>query len=94
MQGNLARAGASAGLALLDYDLDGDLDLYVVNGWRLDGAAVIDRGANALYANRGDGTFVDVTAATGVGDDGWGTAVTVPHFHTQPASTLSRLTAA
>ena len=66
-----------AGIALLDYDVDGDLDLYVVNGWRLDGAEVVERGANALYRNNGDGTFVDVTEAAGVGDRGWGTAVTV-----------------
>ena len=66
-----------AGAALLDYDLDGDLDLYVVNGWRLDGVEVVDRGGNALYQNTGGGAFVDVTAATGVGDRGWGTAVAV-----------------
>lgn len=66
-----------AGIALFDYDLDGDLDLYVVAGWRLRGAEVIERGTNALYANDGSGRFVDVTEAAGVGDDGWGTAVTV-----------------
>ncbi len=66
-----------AGVALFDYDLDGDLDLYVVNGWRLDGAEVVERGANALYQNSGEGVFVDVTEDAGVGDRGWGTAVTV-----------------
>jgi hypothetical protein len=65
------------GLALLDYDADGDLDLYLVNGWRLDGARVVERGRNALYRNRGDGSFEDVTQAAGVGDDGWGCGVAV-----------------
>jgi len=65
------------GLALLDYDADGDLDLYLVNGWRLDGAQVAERGRNVLYRNRGDGSFEDVTDAAGVGDDGWGCGVAV-----------------
>ena len=65
------------GLALFDYDGDGDLDLYLVSGWRLDGARIAERGRNALYRNRGDGVFDDVTARAGVGDDGWGTGVAV-----------------
>jgi hypothetical protein len=65
------------GLALFDYDLDGDLDLYLVNGWRLKGAEVKERGRNALWRNKGDGTFEDVTEAAGVGDDGWGSGVAV-----------------
>ena len=65
------------GLALVDYDGDGDLDLYLVNGWRLDGARVAERGANRLYRNRGDGTFEDVTGRAGVGDEGWGSGVGV-----------------
>jgi enediyne biosynthesis protein E4 len=65
------------GLALLDYDGDGDLDLYLVNGWRLEGAAVVERGRNRLYRNRGDGTFEDVSAGSGADDDGWGTGVGV-----------------
>ena len=40
-----------------DYDNDGDLDLYLINGWR-----------NTLYKNNGDGTFSDVTDEAGVGD--------------------------
>ena len=66
-----------AGLALLDYDADGDLDLYLVNGWRLEDRRVAERGRNRLYRNRGDGSFDDVTEAAGVGDDGWGNGVAV-----------------
>jgi len=65
------------GLGLVDYDGDGDLDLYLVNGWRLEGSRVVERGRNRLYRNLGDGRFEDVTAAAGVGDDGWGTGVAV-----------------
>ncbi len=48
-----------------DYDKDGWLDLYVVNGVSppLDGDD-----ENTLYHNNGDGTFTDVTAETGTGD--------------------------
>lgn len=52
-------ASAPFGGAFGDYDLDGDLDLAVVS-W--DTAP-----ANRLYRNNGDGTFTDVTVASGVG---------------------------
>jgi len=68
------------GLALFDYDEDGDLDVYLVNGWRLEGASVLERGPNALYRNVGDGTFEDVTDEAGLGDAGWGCGVGVGDF--------------
>ena len=43
-----------------DYDLDGDLDLYV-SAWI---------GPNRMFENRGDEAFIDVTAASALGDDG------------------------
>ena len=64
------------GLAVLDYDGDGDLDLYLVNGWRLEGSRIVERGVNRLYRNDG-GVFADVTERAGVGDDGWGSGVGV-----------------
>ena len=73
---HLLESGGS-GLGLVDYDADGDLDLYLVNGWRLEGSRVVEKGRNLLYRNRGDGSFEDATEAAGVGDDGWGTGIAV-----------------
>lgn len=65
-----------SGLAVGDYDGDGDEDVYVVNfAGSIHADASRDReeqGANRLYANRGDGTFVDVTDETGVGLSAFG----------------------
>ena len=61
-----------SGAAFFDHDSDGDLDLYIVNGATF--ATYRDRSGpgNALYRNRGDGTFVEITRAAGVGHAGWG----------------------
>ncbi len=75
-----------AGCAFLDYDGDGDLDIYLVNGCYLRGVsnvrgrALDGRLANALYRNNGDGTFTDVTAAAGVGDRGYGMGCTAADY--------------
>ncbi len=65
------------GAAMLDYDEDGRLDLFVVNAWALDEnpSRVKEKGRNALYRNLGDGRFEDVTDRAGVADDGWGCGV-------------------
>ena len=65
------------GLGLVDYDSDGDLDLYLVNGWRLDGAEIAERGRDVLYRNEGQGRFLDVSAAAGLGSDAWGSGLAV-----------------
>ncbi|MHC4821112.1 MAG: FG-GAP repeat domain-containing protein, partial [Planctomycetota bacterium] len=64
-------------MALVDYDGDGDLDVYLVSGWHLRGSEIVERTPNRLYRNRGDGTFEDVTAESGTGDTGWGCGVAV-----------------
>ena len=72
---------AGAGVAFLDYDRDGVLDIYTVNGWRLDGSTVVERGSNALYRGRPDGRFEDVTVAAGVGGEGqWGAGAFVADY--------------
>jgi enediyne biosynthesis protein E4 len=60
-----------AGVALLDYDTDGDLDLYLVNGNRLEGAPD-PTVKSALYRNDGRGRFTDVSEAAGVAAVGYG----------------------
>lgn len=66
-----------AGLALFDREQDGDLDLFLVNGWRLAGEEVLERGRDVLYANRGDGTFLDESTQAGIADEAWGTGAEV-----------------
>ena len=61
-----------SGVGLVDYDNDGWLDVFLVNGSRLDGPAP---GTNKLYRNQGNGKFLDVTAKAGVGRSGWGSGV-------------------
>jgi hypothetical protein len=63
------------GLALIDYDNDGDLDLFLPNGATLDAT---DRGPGArLYENDGHMRFTDATAESGIGFHGWGMGVAV-----------------
>ncbi len=58
-----------SGAALLDYDQDGDLDLYLVNGAPLPPGEGLP---NRLYRNDGGFRFTEATAPAGVGDVGWG----------------------
>lgn len=56
-QAGVGDTGHGLGLAVGDYDNDGDADLYLNNS-----------GPNVLYRNNGDGTFADVTDQAGVGN--------------------------
>jgi hypothetical protein len=62
------------GVALLDFDNDGWLDVFVVNGTTLEGFPKGEEPTSHLYRNRRDGTFEDVTRRAGVGLTGWGQA--------------------
>jgi hypothetical protein len=61
---------AGAGVAFLDYDRDGRLDIYLPNAWAIDGSTIVERGRNALYRGLPDGRFEDVTARAEVGGEG------------------------
>jgi len=69
----------SGGAAWLDYDGDGLLDLYLVQGGALEPEASPPP-MNRLYRNRGDGTFTDVTASAEVGDTGYGMGCAVMDY--------------
>ena len=66
----------SGGVAWIDFDRDGWMDLYLVNGghWEelIQGKRTV---SNALYRNNGDGTFTNVTGKAGVGNRHWGMGV-------------------
>jgi len=63
------------GVALFDYDGDGFLDVFLVNGTTLEGFPKGQEPINHLYRNRRDGTFEDVTARAGLAASGWGQGV-------------------
>ena len=70
-----------SGVALIDYDNDGWLDIYLVNGSTfdaLDGKQTPPHAA--LFHNNHDGTFTDVAAKAGVTNDRWGFGVAVGDF--------------
>ena len=74
-QRHLIRMNGS-GSAWIDYDGDGDWDLYLVNG---KGEGKDGPETNALYRNDGDGTFTEVTKKCGADDEGEGTEFQVLH---------------
>ncbi|SIO17484.1 VCBS repeat-containing protein [Algoriphagus halophilus] len=80
-QYGIADSGNGMGAAFIDYDLDGDLDLYVLNNEQsrvtpsnykekiVDGSAINN---DAFYRNNGDGTFTNVTLEVGITIEGFG----------------------
>ena len=67
------------GVALLDYDNDGWLDIFLLSGTRMDGST--PDATNRLYKNNRDGTFTDVTEHAGLRRGGWASAVTVGDYN-------------
>jgi hypothetical protein len=70
-----------SGVALLDYDNDGYLDVYLVNGAAI--PSLKKEGPmywNRLFHNNHDGTFTDVTEKAGVAGEGYGMGVAVGDF--------------
>jgi enediyne biosynthesis protein E4 len=70
-----------SGVALIDYDNDGWLDIYLLNGSTI----AATKGAEAppramLFRNNHDGTFTDVTDKAGVANERWGFGVAVADY--------------
>lgn len=70
---------SGSGVTVFDYNNDGLMDLYMMNGTYIEGVSDKEgrKFANTpdrLYKNNGDGTFTDVTAKAGVGDLNWSMA--------------------
>lgn len=65
------------GLAAIDFDRDGWVDLFVVNSSRLEGFGNTTPPTNRLYRNTGKGAFTDVTKTAGLDRAGWGNGVCV-----------------
>lgn len=63
------------GVAWIDYDNDGWLDLFFVNGTRLSGFPKGEEPTTHLYKNNRNGTFTDVAKQSGLARTGWGQSV-------------------
>ena len=70
-----------SGVALLDYDNDGWLDIYLVNGSTYEAEAGKAAAPHAaLFHNNRDGTFTDVTTKAGVANERWGFGAVVGDY--------------
>ena len=70
-----------SGGGFFDYDDDGYLDIYLVNGRSQIEPFGKNSSTNLLYRNNGDGTFSDVTELTGTGNTGYGTGCAVGDYN-------------
>ncbi|WP_446741822.1 CRTAC1 family protein [Silvibacterium acidisoli] len=72
---------AGSGVGLLDYDNDGWLDIYLVNGLTYEQYDGKEAPAHAaLFHNNHDGTFTNVTEKAGVANDRWGAGVAIGDY--------------
>ena len=70
-----------SGVGLIDYDNDGWMDIYLVNGGTYDALAGKATPPHAaLFHNNHDGTFTNVTAKAGVANDRWGFGVAIADY--------------
>lgn len=70
---------SGSGVTVFDYNGDGWMDLYMMNGTWLEGISdeegrVFENTPNRLYRNQGDGTFIEVAEKAGVDDRHWSMA--------------------
>jgi enediyne biosynthesis protein E4 len=70
----------AGGVAIFDYDNDGLMDIFLVNGTTLDGSGSGKHATSHLYHNLGNMHFEDVTEKAGLGKVGWGQGVCVGDY--------------
>lgn len=70
----------ASGLATFDYDGDGLLDIYFLNGRPLRGTPSTEPARNAFYRNLGGFHFADVTDVARVGEAGFGLGVAIGDY--------------
>ena len=68
-----------AGIAFIDYDNDGWLDIFLLSGTRF--GEELSQSTNRLYRNNRNGTFTDVTESAGLKRSGWAFGVTVGDYN-------------
>jgi len=68
-----------SGIAFIDYDNDGWLDVFVLSGTRREGP--VAGATNRLYKNNRDGTFTDVTREAGLIRQDWACGVTIADYN-------------
>ena len=71
----------SGGVAMFDYDNDGDLDLFMVNSLTVELVKSKGKTKSQLYRNDGGGKFTEVGEKAGVSDVGWGMGVAVGDYN-------------
>jgi hypothetical protein len=79
-EGKYLPESTGPGCAFLDYDNDGWMDIYLVNSGKCDFFTPNSPLRNALYKNRRDGTFTDVTEKAGVAGGGFGQGIAVGDY--------------
>ena len=84
----------SGGVALIDYDGDGWLDIYFTNAQSVEMAQHSQKARSALFHNNHDGTFTDVTDKAGVGYPCWATGASVGDYNNDGRPDRSSLVSA
>ena len=73
---------SGSGISVFDYNGDGLMDIYILNGTYIDGISdregIVNKDTpNELYRNNGDGTFTEVAKVAGLDDRHWSMAAAV-----------------
>ena len=80
-QGRRAPETMAGGVAVFDYDRDGDPDIFFANGADITSLKkTASKYSNRLFRNNGDGTFVDVTEKAGLAGAGYDNGIAIGDY--------------